>query len=129
MNVAELERRHTYEKDDLDAEFEMEKAQHFVEIKKRINMEHEDEVKKRHKALLEKVRLFFIVTTSIFFSRFPTEVELIKKTAVISASFHLFSVFRSVVNSKLILCCNSKSYMNYVVKMKMPWKALESERP
>ena len=52
----EVDRRHTYEREELEAEYETEQAQHVVEIKKRVNKEHEQEVKKKYKDLLEKVK-------------------------------------------------------------------------
>ncbi len=45
-----------YEREELEAEYETEQAQHIVEIKKRVNKEHEHEVKKKYKDLLEKVK-------------------------------------------------------------------------
>lgn len=55
MNLAEVEKRHAYEREEIDAEYDAEQAQHVLEIKKRINKEHEHELKIKYKDLLEKV--------------------------------------------------------------------------
>ena len=57
LDLAVMEKRHADEREELEAEYETEKAQHIVEIKKRVNKEHEHDVKKKYKDLLERVKL------------------------------------------------------------------------
>ena len=61
LDLREVDRQHACEKEALEAEYEADQAQNVVEITKRVNKEHVDDVKKHYKDFLEKVTKTFIL--------------------------------------------------------------------